>query len=74
MGMTDRQCVTSPFIDHVCWVGMTSSQPTAPDASRSGKELRKLPELGSSVSACTHFGFKLEASCGASGLAKSRKY
>jgi hypothetical protein len=73
-GMTDRQCVTSPFKDHVRWVGMTTSQLTTPDASRFGKQLGKLPELGSSLSACTLFGFRLEASCGASGLAKPRKY
>lgn len=72
--MTDSQCGTSPSVDHVHWVGMTTSQRTTPDASRSGKGDGKHPALGSSVSACTLFGFRLEASCGASGLAKPRKY
>lgn len=37
-GMTDSQRVSSPIIDHVHRVGVTTRRLSTPDASRSGKE------------------------------------
>lgn len=72
-GMTDSQRVTAPIIDHVHRVGVTTRRLTTPDASRSGKGGWKAPCVGFCYERLHTFGFRLEGSCGASGLAKPRK-